>query len=228
MPTVSVGTKGEDALRPLHDRHTRNRTHRRSGATTVPTQSERELDEQERVTTMARSRYKILENTQPHFLTCTVVDWLPVFARPALAEIVLSSLQFLQDNNRIVLYSYVLMENHLHLIASSADLKKEIGDFKSYTARTIIDELDKERAVGLLRQLQLAKLPHKKDRFHQFWQEGSHPQLIQGDEMMRQKIEYIHNNPVRKGYVDDPVHWRYSSARNYAGLNGLINVTTEW
>ncbi|HEV7999545.1 MAG TPA: hypothetical protein VGP63_06685 [Planctomycetaceae bacterium] len=46
--------------------------------------------------------------------------------------------------------------------------------------------------------------------------------------MMWQKLEYIHNNPVARGYVDDPLHWRYSSARNYAGLPGLIEVVKDW
>jgi hypothetical protein len=69
---------------------------------------------------------------------------------------------------------------------------------------------------------------HKSDREHQFWQEGSHPQMIQSDEMMWQKLEYIHNNPVRRGYVVDPLHWRYSSARNYARMQGLVDVTTDW
>ena len=45
---------------------------------------------------------------------------------------------------------------------------------------------------------------------------------------MRQKLEYMHNNPVKRGYVDEAVHWRYSSARNYAGLRGLIDVGTDW
>jgi hypothetical protein len=46
--------------------------------------------------------------------------------------------------------------------------------------------------------------------------------------MMRQKIEYIHHNPVKRGYVDDDVHWRYSSARNYAGQEGLLKIDTGW
>jgi len=46
--------------------------------------------------------------------------------------------------------------------------------------------------------------------------------------MMLQKLEYIHNNPVARGYVDDPVHWRYSSARNYARQEGLIELVTQW
>jgi hypothetical protein len=69
---------------------------------------------------------------------------------------------------------------------------------------------------------------HKVDREHQVWQEGSHPELIEGEAMMLTKLEYIHRNPVARGYIDDPVHWRYSSARNYAGQTGLIEVTTRW
>jgi hypothetical protein len=60
------------------------------------------------------------------------------------------------------------------------------------------------------------------------WQEGFHPEQIESVEMMHQKIDYIHNNPVKPGYVDEPVHWRYSSARNYEGPAGLIEVKTIW
>lgn len=177
---------------------------------------------------MARSRYKVLDNQYPHFLTCTVVRWLPAFSHPYLAEIVLDSLAFLQKQKRIVLYAYVILENHLHLIASSQNLSKEIGDFKSFTARSIIDCLEVRKSYSLLQELFSAKLRHKKDRRYQFWQEGSHPQAIQDEKMMRQKIEYIHNNPVRRGYVDEPTDWRYSSARNYSGKKGVIPVTIVW
>ncbi len=61
-----------------------------------------------------------------------------------------------------------------------------------------------------------------------FWQEGSHPQLIDGEAMLRQKLEYIHQNPVKRGYVDEAVHWRWSSARSYAGGEGLVEVFTGW
>ena len=177
---------------------------------------------------MAKSRYRIIENHQPYFLTCTVVNWLPIFGSPPIAQMIFDSLRFLQDHQRLTLYAYVMVEHHLHLIASSAELAKEIGDFKSYTARQIIDFFEARHADSILTQLRSAKLPTKRDREYQLWQEGSHPQLIQHDEMMRQKIEYIHNNPVKKGYVDDPTHWRYSSARNYAGLPGLLEVTKTW
>ena len=83
-------------------------------------------------------------------------------------------------------------------------------------------------ASVLLKQLRLLKLPHKTNSTYQVWEEGSHPQQIGSDEMMLQKLEYIHDNPVKRGYVDQQVHWRYSSARNYAGMPGLIDMITDW
>ena len=177
---------------------------------------------------MSRTRYKIYDNAYPHFLTCSIVEWLPVFTRPEAVQIVLDSWSFLQRENRIKIYAYVVLENHLHLIASADDLSKEIGDFKSYTARQLIDMLKQRNARSLLDQLHFFKAHHKTDRDFQLWQEGSHPQQITSVEMMRQKIEYIHRNPVKRRYVDDPLHWRYSSARNYEGLAGLLDVVTRW
>jgi hypothetical protein len=105
---------------------------------------------------------------------------------------------------------------------------KQVGDFKSYTARKVIDLLEASGAHTLLEQLHYYKLRHKLDQDYQLWLEGSHPEEIQDDAMMWQKLEYIHNNPVKRGYVDDPLHWRYSSARNNAKQPGRINVCTEW
>jgi REP element-mobilizing transposase RayT len=177
---------------------------------------------------MTRTRYKICEQGQPHFLTCTVVGWTPVFTRPETTEIVLESWRFLQRENRLAIYGYVILENHLHVIASADDLGKEIGGFKSYTARRIIDFFEARKIGVILRQLKYRKEKCKIDREFQLWQEGSHPQAIQNDDMMLQKLEYIHNNPVVRGFVDDPTHWRWSSARNYAGQAGLIPVVTQW
>jgi REP element-mobilizing transposase RayT len=136
---------------------------------------------------MGRSRYHVLEN-QPHFLTCTVVNWMPLFGKVELAQIVLDSLNFLQRQQRLALYGYVIMENHLHLIASAANLSKEIGNFKSFTARAIIDLLERNNANYILNQLKLYKLQHKTDQSYQVWQEGFHPQAILSDEMLRQRI----------------------------------------
>ena len=173
---------------------------------------------------MGRSRYKISLNNQAYFVTCSIVNWLPLFSNPEFARIVLDSLDFLNKAGRLILHAFVIMENHLHLLVSSTDLQKELGDFKSYTARKILDSLKEKKSNSILDQLQFRKKAHKKDQDFQLWQEGSHPQLIVGWEMLRQKMDYLHANPVRRGYVEDPVHWRYSSCRNYLGEKGILDV----
>ncbi len=177
---------------------------------------------------MGRSRFRFGESPFPHFLTCTVVGWLPVFTRSETVQILLDSWRFLQDQDRLTLFGYVVLENHIHFIASADDLAKEIGDFKSYTARRIIDYLSERQVRTLLDGLEYHKARHKGDRAFQFWQEGSHPKVIETEEVLRQKLEYIHQNPVKRGYVSDPTHWRYSSARNYAGIEALVPVSTDW
>ena len=177
---------------------------------------------------MSRTRYKIHDNAYPHFFTCTVVEWLPVFTRQEAVQILLDSWIFLRREGRLTLFGYVVLENHTHFIAASDNLVKEIGDFKSYTARRLIDLLESANAKTILDQLAFRRARHKQDREYQFWQEGSHPQQISNAQIMRQKIEYMHFNPVKRGYVDDPTHWRYSSARNYARIPRLIDVTTDW
>jgi REP element-mobilizing transposase RayT len=176
---------------------------------------------------MTRSRYRFSHERRPHFLTCTTVAWISVFNRTEVVEIILDSWRFLQKEG-LDLFGYVILDNHLHWIAGHHELSKAVARFKSYTARRIIDLLTQQGAATLLEQLEYYKLRHKIDQAYQLWQEGSHPQAIEGDEMMIQKLEYTHNNPVKRGFVDKPEDWRYSSARNYAGRPGLIEVITDW
>ena len=177
---------------------------------------------------MTRTRYRIFETEYPYFLTSTVVGWLPVFTRREAVEIVFNAWRYHQRESSLQMFGYVVLENHLHWIARAPELPKVIQSFKSYTARQIIDLLERNSADVLLRQLQTHKLEHKVESDYQVWQEGSKPKQIQNDEMLWQKLEYTHNNPVERGYIDDPLHWRYSSARNYARQPGLINVVTDW
>ncbi len=130
----------------------------------------------------------------------------------------------MQCSHNLKLYAYVILENHLHLIASSDDIAKDIARFKSYTAREIINLLQERNIKTILDQLEFYKKAHKVDRKFQLWQEGIQPKLIQSEQMMIDKINYIHNNPIKRGYVDEAKHWRYSSARDYEGDDGLIEI----
>jgi putative transposase len=128
---------------------------------------------------MGRSRYKFGEKEFPHFLTCTVVEWLPVFTRPETVQILFDSWHYLQEHDRLVLLGFVVLENHIHFIASAKDIGKEIGDFKSFTARRIIDHLRERNVQVILDGLEYHKARHKTDRPFQLWQEGSHPKVIE-------------------------------------------------
>ncbi len=176
---------------------------------------------------MGRSRYKVTQPRQPHFMTLTVLHWIPVFTHPETVSILYNSFRF-AINEGLRIYAYVILENHLHLIAQSQDIGKDIARFKSFTSRQLLTYLQEKNVHTILDQLVFYKKAHKGDRNYQFWQEGVHPELIQGEVVMRQKIDYIHQNPVKRGYVDLAEHWRYSSARNYAGQTGLMDVERAW
>jgi len=173
---------------------------------------------------MGRSRYKVYEPNYPHFITATILHWIPIFTRQESVEILLKSLRYLQKTDDLKIYAYVILENHLHLIVSSKDIAKSMKHFKSFTAKEILKLLQKENVTTILEQLAFYKKEHKTKSTYQFWQEGIQPKLIVDNKMMIDRINYIHNNPIKRGYVDEAWHWRYSSARDYEGMDGLIDV----
>ena len=173
---------------------------------------------------MARSRYKVNTDSDIYFATSSVVNRLHVFSVPEAAQAVLDAMKFLHEKGGMRLHAYVLMEDHLHLIGSSSDFSAEMRKFKSFTARGIIKLLQEMGRVSWLEDFKVFRKAHKKDQRYQVWQEGFHPKAIMNEAMLLQKIEYVHNNPVRRGYVDCPEHWRYSSSRQYAGEEGLVPI----
>src|SRR5262245_28948475 len=139
---------------------------------------------------MPRSRYRIYDPDHAYFMTCTIVGWMPVFTRTEAVDIVYDSWRYLQREKGLRLYGYVILENHLHLIAQAPDLGNAIKSFKMYVAGEIIALLERRGAKPLLRAFTALKRRHKTKSTHQIWEEGSHPQQIQGDAMMLQKLEY--------------------------------------
>lgn len=173
---------------------------------------------------MGRSRYKFHEKHYPYFITSSIVEGLPLFMNPSVTQIVLEALSYLQHQNRVRLYGYVIMPNHLHMIAEDEQLSQKLRAFKSFTARTIIDYLREKNHDRFLSRLKSKKLKNHRDSEHQFWQEGLHPKQLFTPDMFNQKLEYMHFNPVKAGFVENPEYWRYSSAINYEGGKGLIPV----
>jgi REP element-mobilizing transposase RayT len=165
-----------------------------------------------------------------YFLTTTVVDWVDVFSRPCYKHIIVDSLKYCQKNKGLEIYGWVLMSNHLHMIAGAAEdnkLSDIVRDFKKYTSKAIIEAIKTEtesRRKWMLNRFDYAGRNDKKVKNYKFWQDGNDEQLIYLVDYFNQKLNYIHQNPVRAELVDEPHHYLYSSARNYAGENGLLDV----
>ena len=177
---------------------------------------------------MGRSRYKVYEPTYPYFLTCTILHWIPIFTRQQSVQIVLDCLKYLQEKDNLKLFAYVILENHLHMVVQSDNLEKSMKSFKQFSAKELLKLLKKEGVTTILEQLQFYKKTHHRATDYQVWEEGYQPKLLQTDEMMISKIKYIHQNPIKRGYVEEASHWRYSSARDYEGVEGLIGIERFW
>ena len=171
-----------------------------------------------------RTRYTIREPGAPYFITCTVVKWISIFTLKPYFDILIDALRFCRQHKGLKIYAYAILDNHLHLVVAGANLADIIRDFKSYTAKRLIGQLERDKKTWVLNQLQYYKQPAKTRSDYQFWQEGFHPQQIVSEEMLHQKIEYLHHNPVRIGVVARPKDWVYSSARDYAGGKGLMEL----
>ncbi len=123
------------------------------------------------------------------------------------------------------------MTSHLHLIVSSKekyDLVSTIRDFKKFTSKELvklIKDVPESRDVSLLNKFAYEANRTKRGANFTVWKTGYHAKELTTNEMIDQKRDYIHNNPVEAGFVSDPEHWLYSSARNYAGEKGVIEVT---
>ncbi|MFA7711012.1 MAG: transposase [Candidatus Neomarinimicrobiota bacterium] len=169
---------------------------------------------------MTRTRNRATELEYPIFATSTCIDWLPLLTPNDAKQILVDVIVNFQKRKQFKIFAYVIMHNHFHIIYSSSNPAKDIGSMKSFSSRQIIQYYHNINAKDILRRMQNACPDYRKDRIYKFWQEGYHPKQIINMEIFQQKIDYIHLNPVRKGYVDLPEKWKWSSANP----DGLIEI----
>ena len=166
-----------------------------------------------------------------YFTTSTVVDWLDVFTRPIYKHILLESLEYCQANKELEIYAWVLMTNHLHMIVDtigSDSIGDVMRDFKKFTSKRIVKAIQENeqesRQEWLMNRFRFRAANDKKVTNFKFWQEDNHVETIYSYDFFKQKLDYIHQNPVRQEIVAQAEDYMYSSARNYAGMDGLLNV----
>ncbi|NIA29939.1 MAG: transposase [Actinobacteria bacterium] len=172
-----------------------------------------------------RSHYRINEKDGVYFVTSTILQWIPIFTSKVYFDILISAIKYCQENKNLFVYAYVILENHFHMICYAPELGRIMQSLKRHTAKMIMDQLQKEQKSWVMNLLSYYKKRHKHESIHQLWEEGFHPQQILNEEMLVQKIEYIHYNPVKRGYVLKPEYWAYSSAGDfYLNEEGYIKL----
>ena len=175
--------------------------------------------------------YQIRNQEGIYFITFAVVEWVDVFTRKEYADIVVESLRYCQKEKGLILYAWCLMSNHLHLIIAAKEgynLSDILRDFKKFTSYKITKAIEESKIESrknwMLWIFRSAGEKNKKNKKYQFWQQNNQPKEMETNHFMEQKLQYLHNNPVAAGVVSRPEDYVYSSARNYAGEIGLLEV----
>ncbi len=164
-------------------------------------------------------------------MSFAAVYWIDVLVRYEYCQTILDSLTYCRKNKGLEIYSWVIMPSHLHLIIRAKEKNPEIvlGRFKEFTSKKLVAQIKENpkesRKDWLLWMFERAGSKSSNVSKYQFWQHHNKPVELWSPEIINQKVDYIHNNPVLAGFVAEPWHyWRHSSAVDYSGGKGLLEI----
>ena len=169
-------------------------------------------------------KYKFHNPEGVYFISFAVQGWVDVFTRSEYKNIIIDNLSYCQKNKGLELFAWCLMTNHIHLIARASEgntLPNILRDFKKFTSKQVvkaITENEREsRKEWLLHQFKTA------DGIR-FWRRDNRPIELWSNAVIDQKLNYLHQNPVVEGLVFRAEDYVYSSATDYAGQHGLLDI----
>ena len=174
--------------------------------------------------------YQIKDQSAVYFLTFQVVGWADVFSRQIYRNIILESFKYCREKKGMELFAYVIMTNHVHTIMRSKNdkLSDLVRDFKKHTSTKILSTIKNNKTESRREWLEMVFRYHakynKRVSERQLWTHENHAIELSTNEMIESRINYIHDNPVRAGWVANIEDYLYSSARNYAELDFLIEI----
>lgn len=173
--------------------------------------------------------FRVYDGNYPHFVTCTITHWIGVFCRDDYFRVLVDSLNYCCMHKGLMVHGYVLMPSHFHMAASQADgdISGVMRDIKRYTSMEIARKLQVDGRASWFAAMRNAG---KASGSVQVWTEAFHPEEVRTRKFFEQKLTYMHENPLRAGYVVDPSEWRYSSAGfYYREAESPVSVTPlEW
>ena len=176
------------------------------------------------------ANYIARDNDLAYFITMTVIEWIDLFTRSNHKDTIINSLKYCQKEKGLEIYAYVIMPSHIHMLCrvnEGYEFSNFIRDFKRHTSKKLIHSIINEpesRREWLLEKFMNAGQNYKKEQAFKIWQDGYHAVDTWSNKFIYQKLNYIHNNPVADKIVTNPEEYLYSSARNYADMEGLIDV----
>lgn len=174
--------------------------------------------------------YKFHNPEGIYFISFATVYWIDVFIRPNYKDLLLESIAYCQKEKGLIVYAWVIMTSHVHLIIGSdkEPMPNIVRDLKKYSSKAIINEVTQNpresRKEWLLWMFERAGKRNSNNTNYQFWQQHNKPIELYDVKITEQKLDYLHNNPVEEGFVFDSVDYKYSSAINYSGGQGLLQV----
>jgi len=175
-------------------------------------------------------KYKFHNKEGLYFVSFATVYWVDVFVRDNYCHELVQSFDHCRKNKGMEIYAWCIMPSHVHLIfrANENNPGKLLGSFKTFTSKKlqqiIQDNSLESRKEWLLWMFEKAGRKNSNIKRGQFWQQHNQPIELWSSSVIDQKVDYIHNNPVEAGFVSEPEHWKYSSAIDYSGGKGLLNI----
>ena len=173
--------------------------------------------------------YKFKNPDGVYFVSFAVVEWLDVFTRIEYKEILLDSLHYCQKYKGMEIFAWCMMTNHVHLLfrcISNHQPESVLGDFKRFTSNAIVKAIKENpresRKDWLLNHFKKAASQSSNVKHYQFWRHDNKPIELWSNKVISEKLNYIHNNPVKAGLVEFPEDYIYSSAKDYRGEKGIL------
>lgn len=170
-------------------------------------------------------RYKFHNPEGLYFVSFAVKEWVDIFTRNEYKDIIVNSLYCCQKQKGLEIFAWCIMTNHVHLITRAKEgylLQNILRDFKRFTStnilKTIQDNSRESRKEWLLEKFKT------EEGGNQFWGTDNHPIELWSNKVIDQKLDYLHNNPVEEGLVFRAERYAYSSAVDYAGEKGLLDI----
>ena len=170
---------------------------------------------------MVKSRRLEINGPVLVFITTTITNWIPVFENKKYAELVVMQLDETAKYFKNLILGYIVMPSHVHLLIGMSDystLSKFMQSFKSITSRKLKDLITNEYLNSL-----------KVNGKYQLWQRRFDDLVIYSEKQFKIKLDYIHNNPIKDGLIENPIDWQYSSALDWlSNKDGLIKIDKDY